>query len=139
MKILISGSTGLVGSALVPALQSSGHETIRLVRSSSSGTQTRNGSVTWDPKSGQLNAVDLESIDAAVHLAGENIAASRWTPAQKARIRESRVAGTRLRQGARQGARGAHLHAPLQPKRCHPGAARRVGTLESGPVRLSGA
>ena len=96
MKILISGSTGLVGSALVPALQSSGHETIRLVRSSSSSKQTRNGSVTWDPKSGQLSTVDLEGIDAAVHLAGENIAASRWTPAQKARIRESRVAGTRL-------------------------------------------
>jgi len=96
MKILISGSTGLVGSALVPALQSSGHETIRLVRSSSSGTQTRNGSVTWDPKSGQLNAADLESIDAAVHLAGENIAASRWTSVQKNRIRESRVAGTQL-------------------------------------------
>jgi uncharacterized protein len=96
MKILISGSTGLVGSALVPALQSSGHEAIRLVRSSPSGRQTRNGSVTWDPKSGELSAVDLEGIEAAVHLAGENIAASRWTPAQKARIRESRVAGTRL-------------------------------------------
>jgi uncharacterized protein (TIGR01777 family) len=96
MKILISGSTGLVGSALVPVLQSSGHETIRLVRSSSSRAQLRDGSVTWDPKSGELSAVDLEAIDAVIHLAGENIAASRWTPAQKARIRESRVAGTRL-------------------------------------------
>jgi len=96
MKILISGSTGLVGSALVPALQSSGHETIRLVRSSSSGTQPRNGSVIWDPVRGQVSPADLEGIDAAVHLAGENIAASRWTPAQKGRIRESRVAGTRL-------------------------------------------
>jgi uncharacterized protein len=97
MKILISGSTGLVGSALVPALQSGGHEIVRLVRSLSSGTKPRNGSsVTWDLKSGQLNPTELERIDAAVHLAGENIAASRWTPAQKARIRESRVAGTRL-------------------------------------------
>jgi uncharacterized protein len=96
MKILISGSTGLVGSALVPTLQSGGHEAIRLVRSSSSGRQLRNGSVTWDPKSGQLSAADLAGIDAAVHLAGENIAANRWTPEQKARIRESRVAGTQL-------------------------------------------
>ena len=96
MKILISGSTGLVGSALVPALQSSGHEVLALVRSSSSGTQSRTGSVTWDPTSGQLSAANLEGIDAAVHLAGENIAARRWTPAQKAKIRESRVAGTRL-------------------------------------------
>ncbi len=94
MKILISGSTGLVGSALVPALQSSGHEVVRLVRSLR--VQARDRSVTWDPMSGQLSAASLEGIDAAVHLAGENIAARRWTPAQKALIRESRVAGTRL-------------------------------------------
>ena len=79
MRTLISGSTGLVGSALVPALQSSGHEVVRLVRSSSSGT----GSVTWDPMSGQLNPASLEGIDAAVHLAGENIAARRWTATHK--------------------------------------------------------
>ena len=78
MKILISGSTGLVGSALVSALQSSGHEVLPLVRSSSSGTQSRTGLVTWDPTSGQLSAANLEGIDAAVHLAGENIAARRW-------------------------------------------------------------
>ena len=92
MKILISGSTGLVGSAVVPALQSSGHDVVRLVRSSGSGA----GSVTWNPMSGQLSAASLEGIDAAVHLAGENIAARRWTPSQKDKIRESRVAGTRL-------------------------------------------
>lgn len=96
MKILVSGSTGLVGSALVSALQSSGHEVLPLVRSSSSDTQSRTGLVTWDPTSGRLSAANLEGIDGAVHLAGENIAARRWTPAQKAKIRESRVAGTRL-------------------------------------------
>jgi uncharacterized protein len=96
MSTLISGSTGLVGSALVPALQSSGHEVVRLVRSSSTGTQSRTGSVTWDPMSGQLNPASLEGIGAAVHLAGENIAARRWTATQKAMIRESRVVGTRL-------------------------------------------
>ena len=92
MKILISGSTGLVGSALVPALQSSGHEVVRLVRFSNSGA----GSITWNPMAGQLSAASLEGLDAAVHLAGENIAARRWTPAQKTLIRESRVVGTRL-------------------------------------------
>jgi uncharacterized protein len=92
MKILISGSTGLVGSALVPTFQSSGHDVVRLVRSSNSGA----GSIAWNPMSGQLSAANLEGIDAAVHLAGENIAARRWTPAQKTLIRESRVAGTRL-------------------------------------------
>jgi len=96
MKILVSGSTGLVGSALVSALQSGGHEVLPLVRSSSSGTQSRTGLVAWDPTAGQLSAANLEGIDAAVHLAGENIAARRWTPAQKTKIRESRVAGTQL-------------------------------------------
>lgn len=96
MKILISGSTGLVGSALVPALQSSGHEAIRLVRSTSSATQSPMESVTWDPMSGQLAPSRLEGLDAAVHLAGESIAAKRWTPAQKTKILESRVKGTRL-------------------------------------------
>lgn len=96
MKILISGSGGLVGSALVPALRSSGHEAIRLVRSTSSGTQSPMDSVTWDPLSGQLDPSRLEGLDAVVHLAGESIAARRWTPAQKTRIVESRVKGTRL-------------------------------------------
>ena len=92
MKILISGSTGLVGSAVLPVLESNGHSVVRLVRSSGSDA----GSVHWDPMSGQLSTAQLEGIGAAVHLAGENIAARRWTPAQKAKIRESRVVGTRL-------------------------------------------
>lgn len=96
MKILISGSTGLVGSALVDALKSTGHETVRLVRSRPSGTQTGAGLASWDPASGQLDPSSLQGLDAAIHLAGENIAAKRWTPEQKNRIRESRVAGTRL-------------------------------------------
>lgn len=96
MKILISGSGGLVGSALVSALRSSGHEAIRLVRSTPSGTQSQMDSVTWDPMSGQLDPSRLEGLDAVVHLAGESIAAKRWTPAQKTRIVESRVKGTRL-------------------------------------------
>ena len=71
MRILITGSTGLVGSALVPDLESAGHSVTRLSHSQP-----------WPA---------LEGFDAVVHLAGENIAAGRWTRARKALIRDSRV------------------------------------------------
>jgi hypothetical protein len=93
MRILLSGSTGLVGSALVPFLTTGGHEVVRLVRAQSKSGET---GITWDPASGQLDAAALEGFDAVVHLAGEGIAAARWTAQQKARIRDSRVQGTRL-------------------------------------------
>jgi len=96
MKIVVSGSTGLVGSALAPVLKSKGHEVVSLTRSSSSAAQQRAGAVIWDPMSGELRREDLEGVDAAIHLAGENIAAKRWTAEQKAKIRDSRVLGTRL-------------------------------------------
>ena len=93
MKILVSGSHGLVGSALVPALEGKGHPVVRLVRgvSPAAGPQ-----VDWDPEGGRLDPASLAGFEAMVHLAGENIAARRWSEAQKARIRESRVKGTRL-------------------------------------------
>lgn len=75
MKILITGSSGLVGSALVGSLSGDGHSITRLVH-------------------GQPWPL-LEGHDAVVHLAGESIATGRWTPAKKARIRESRVVFTR--------------------------------------------
>ncbi|MFB3126914.1 MAG: TIGR01777 family oxidoreductase [Candidatus Acidiferrales bacterium] len=93
MKILVSGSTGLIGSALVPFLTTGGHSVVRLIRA-----QPRPGqaAVHWDTAAGKIDSNALEGLDAVVHLAGENIAARRWTPAQKARIRDSRVQGTRL-------------------------------------------
>ncbi len=91
MDVLVSGSTGLVGSALVPALTNEGHRVVRLTRSGDGG----DGIVTWDPSAGTIDAARLEGIDAVVHLAGENIV-GRWTSAKKARIRDSRVWGTRL-------------------------------------------
>jgi len=91
MKILVSGSTGLVGSALVPFLLTGGHQVARLVRSQ----PTAGGEVPWDPAAGRLEATNLEGLDAVVHLAGERIT-GRWTAAKKARIRSSRVQGTRL-------------------------------------------
>ena len=93
MRVLISGSSGLVGTALMPVLTGNGHEVVRLVRSQPSPGASE---VRWDPEAGQIDAAGLKGVDAGVHLAGESIAAGRWTGAKKARILESRVKGTRL-------------------------------------------
>lgn len=90
MHIVITGSRGLVGSALVPFLIADGHRVTRLVR----GPRPAAGDLSWDPASGIREVSALEDLDAVVHLAGENIAAGRWTEARKAEIRRSRVEGT---------------------------------------------
>jgi hypothetical protein len=92
MKILISGASGLIGSALVRALTTAGHYIVRMVRSKGS---LLTDEIFWDPVSGAVDATRLEGMDVVVHLAGENIAA-RWTPEKKARIRDSRVRGAAL-------------------------------------------
>ena len=92
-RTLISGSTGLIGRALVRRLEGDGHEVVRLVRPESRGVVT---GVTWDPARGVLDPSELEGFDAVVHLAGENIANRRWSEEQKQRIRDSRVVGTTL-------------------------------------------
>ncbi len=92
MTVLVSGSSGLVGSALIPHLEASGHRVLRLVRTSPKSDLERR----WDPETGELAAADLEGIQAVVHLAGENIASGRWNEAKKNRIRSSREDGTRL-------------------------------------------
>jgi uncharacterized protein (TIGR01777 family) len=93
MKILVTGSTGLIGSALIPSLLADGHSVVRLVRRVSA---TPANEILWDPRLGTLNAAMLEGYDAMVHLAGESIAGARWTPENKRRILDSRVQGTRL-------------------------------------------
>jgi uncharacterized protein (TIGR01777 family) len=93
MKILVTGSTGLIGSALIPSLLADGHSVVRLVRKIS---VTPANEVFWDPRLGTLNPAMLEGYDAVVHLAGESIAGARWTPENKRRILDSRVQGTRL-------------------------------------------
>jgi uncharacterized protein len=91
MKILVSGATGLIGSVLGAACLRDGHEVVQLVRK----RDIRNG-VFWDPEQGVIDAAKLEGFDAVVHLAGESIAAGRWTASRKARILSSRVKGTTL-------------------------------------------
>ena len=91
MKILVTGATGLVGSALAPALAAGGHEVVRMGRSAPEA-----GDLRWDPAAGVLEAATLEGFDGVVHLAGENIASGRWTAERKRRIKESRVKGTSL-------------------------------------------
>jgi uncharacterized protein (TIGR01777 family) len=92
MRILVTGASGLIGSAAVASFKSGGHEVIRLVRSG----RPAEGTAAWDPAKGTIDKTALEGLDAAVHLAGENIAAARWTEEQKARIKDSRVKGTQL-------------------------------------------
>lgn len=92
MKVLISGSSGMVGAAVVRSLTEGGHDVLRLVRSQSAADDA----VFWNPTAGELETDQLSDIDAVVHLAGENIAAGRWNAEKKARIRDSRVQGTRL-------------------------------------------
>ncbi|MBK7206899.1 MAG: TIGR01777 family protein [Elusimicrobia bacterium] len=90
MKLLISGSTGLIGQALTAAAMERGHEVTRLSR----GNAVTAPRVLWDPVTGQIPLRLLEGFDAVIHLAGESIAAGRWTAARKKRIRDSRVYGT---------------------------------------------
>ena len=90
MHVAVTGSSGLVGSTLVPILTTGGHKVTRLIRHESA-----EGAATWDPR-GKFDASALVGIDAVVHLAGENIAGSRWSTKVKERICRSRVEGTRV-------------------------------------------
>lgn len=90
MKVAVTGSTGFVGTALTAALAARGDEVVRLVRRVSRSADE----VEWYPSRGIAAPAQLEGVDAVVHLAGESIGDRRWSPAQKERIRASRVEGT---------------------------------------------
>src|SRR2546423_310391 len=92
MRVIVSGSHGLIGSALVEALRARGDQATCLVRS----TDTAPGEVAWDIGAGTIDAAALEGHDAAVHLAGAGIADRRWSRAHKADVLDSRVRGTTL-------------------------------------------
>jgi hypothetical protein len=90
-RILLTGASGLVGSALAPFLTTGGHRVERLVR----GAPRAAGEIGWDPLAGTLDRERLEGVDAVVHLAGESVGGGRWSAARKEAIRSSRVRGTR--------------------------------------------
>jgi len=93
MRILVTGASGLVGSALVPFLASRGDDVVRLVRAE---PKPGTNEIRWDPDKGVDDVTALEGFDGVVHLAGENISEGRWTDEKKIRIRDSRVKGTRV-------------------------------------------
>jgi uncharacterized protein (TIGR01777 family) len=93
MIVAITGSSGLVGSALIHALEADGHLIRPVVRRA-----PRQGAdeIRWDPDKGTIDAVEFAGVDAVVHLAGENIAAHRWTESFKQKVLASRVRSTKL-------------------------------------------
>jgi hypothetical protein len=98
MQVAVTGSSGLIGTALVAALRADGHRVIRLVRTGRAAPDT----LVWDPRAerGGLEPQSLDGVSAVVHLAGAGIADKRWTEGYQAEIRNSRVQGTRALAGA---------------------------------------
>ncbi len=100
MRVAVTGSSGLIGGALVPHLRAQGHEVVRFVRRASGSPDE----VTWDPMGGTVDMASLGAVDAVVHLAGAPVGpesyraiatgAQRWTDSYMAEIRDSRVRGT---------------------------------------------
>jgi uncharacterized protein (TIGR01777 family) len=93
MKILISGGSGLIGTATSAALQGDGHSVIRLVRP---GKGANAGDVQWDPMRATVDVAGLEGLDVVIHLSGAGIADGRWTEARKQILRSSRIDTTRV-------------------------------------------
>ena len=93
MRIAVTGSNGLIGTALCARLEALGHEVHRVVRH-----PLRDGDRTsaWDPATGTIDAKSFEGLDGVVHLAGAGIADHRWTPARKKVLLESRTRSTAL-------------------------------------------
>ncbi|MEU6533018.1 TIGR01777 family oxidoreductase [Streptomyces sp. NPDC046928] len=89
-RIVVAGSSGLIGAALVRSLVADGHEVVRLVRRAPRAADE----VRWDPDGGRVAAEVLAGCDAVVNLAGANVGARRWTDAYKESLRRGRVRGT---------------------------------------------
>jgi uncharacterized protein (TIGR01777 family) len=94
VKVLLTGSHGLIGSCVARVLEARGDQVVRLVRTGSS-THPGGGEAAWDPLLGSVDPAALVGAHAVVHLAGAGVAAHRWTPQYKEQILDSRVRGTR--------------------------------------------
>jgi uncharacterized protein len=92
-RILVSGVSGPIGTALLPSLKASGSSVVRLVRGVAAGGPPDNAQIMWDP-AGAIAPEAVSGFDAVIHLAGESIF-GRWTASKKRKIRDSRVMGTR--------------------------------------------
>jgi uncharacterized protein (TIGR01777 family) len=101
MKVAVTGSSGLMGTALTASLRADGHEVVRLVRR----TPRSADEVRWDPRAADAGEPPLGGIDACVHLAGAGVGDHRWTRRYKAEIRASRVLATRALSAALAAAR----------------------------------
>jgi uncharacterized protein (TIGR01777 family) len=95
MRIAVTGSSGLIGTALVERLRADGHEPVPVVRPGGGGDGPGSG-LRWDPAAGTIDAAGFEGLDAVVHLAGAGIGDKKWTPERKQVILESRTGPTRL-------------------------------------------
>ncbi|MBJ7504827.1 MAG: TIGR01777 family oxidoreductase [Ilumatobacteraceae bacterium] len=91
MRIVVSGASGLIGSALVPQLTAHGHEVVRLVRRTA-----KQGESTWNPARGDIDASVIDGADAVIHLSGAGIGDKRWSNSYKREILDSRVKSTKL-------------------------------------------
>ena len=91
MKIVVAGASGLVGTALVPALRAAGHDVHRLVRR----TASLPDEIAWNPAAGVVDDARFADVEAVINLAGENVGAGRWTARRREMILRSRVDGTR--------------------------------------------
>jgi uncharacterized protein (TIGR01777 family) len=91
MKVAITGSSGLIGTALTASLRADGHQVVRLVRRPPGAADE----IRWDPRAADAGNPVLTGVSACVHLAGAGVGDHRWTAAYKAEIRSSRVLGTR--------------------------------------------
>ncbi|HEY2207209.1 MAG TPA: TIGR01777 family oxidoreductase [Pseudonocardia sp.] len=92
MRIMIAGSSGLIGTSLVPHLRHNGHDVLRLVRREPRAPDERG----WDPPAGTLQDGALDGVDAVVNLCGVGIADKRWSGARKQAIKDSRVEPTEV-------------------------------------------
>ncbi|KQU02604.1 multidrug MFS transporter [Rhodococcus sp. Leaf7] len=92
MRVVIAGSSGLIGTSLVAALRSAGHDVFRLVRRTPAGPDE----IGWDPANGKLESTALDGADAVVNLCGVGIGDKRWSGAYKQAVRDSRIAPTEL-------------------------------------------